>query len=428
MICIQETWLKSQLDFVIPGYECIRLDRSDRSGGGGATFVKNGLQYRKVAIKSKLECLVVEIWTSHNSISVINYYNPCQTLVMSDFDEIMEKVRFPVVWVGDFNAHNPIWGSDHRDKNGVIIEEILDKYELVVLNDGRPTRYQIVRNTCSHIDLSIASSNLARVGEWDVLDSYTMGSDHFPILCRFGRELRNEVEEIVPRYNFSQARWDKFQEKALNLVRGVENKKSVDIWNTSICQMLHEAACYSIMIKQNPKSRVLVPWWNKECDRAVKSRNVAYRRLRKFPIMINVMEYKRLRAVARRVIKDAKRNSWRKFCNTLGPETPVRKLWSAVHRMSGICKRRAIPVLLKGDVEAVSNKEKADMCVDSFQAVHRSGNVGVERCRMRDELMADNQWKLGRSLENDNPVNLFFYYKRIEGCNYVWSKYYPRER
>ncbi len=84
-------------------------------------------------------------------------------------------------------------------------------------------------------------------------------------------------------------------------------------------------------MKQKPKSRVLVIWWSKECGEAVKSRNVAYRRLRKYPILINAMEYKRLRAVARRVIKDAKRNSWRKFCNTLGTETPVWKLWSAVH-------------------------------------------------------------------------------------------------
>lgn len=107
----------------------------------------------------------MEIWTSYNPISVINYYNPCQCLVISVFHEIMEKVRCPVICVGDFNAHNPIWVSDHRDKNGVIIEEFLDKYELVVLNDRRPTMYQIVRNTFSHTDLSVAFSNLARLGE-----------------------------------------------------------------------------------------------------------------------------------------------------------------------------------------------------------------------------------------------------------------------
>lgn len=32
LICIQETWLKPCLDFVIPGYVCLRMDRSDRRG------------------------------------------------------------------------------------------------------------------------------------------------------------------------------------------------------------------------------------------------------------------------------------------------------------------------------------------------------------------------------------------------------------
>ena len=59
-----------------------------------------------------------------------------------------------------------------------------------MINDGRLNRYDILRNTCSQIDLSIASSNLARTGEWDVMDKYTLGSDHYPIICKFGRDLR----------------------------------------------------------------------------------------------------------------------------------------------------------------------------------------------------------------------------------------------
>jgi len=106
LICIQETWLKPCLDFVIPGFECLRLDRPDRSGGGCATFVKTGVQYRKIDINSDIECLAVEVWSSISPITVINYYNPCKSLVLLDFDEIMEKVRCPVIWIGDFNAHN----------------------------------------------------------------------------------------------------------------------------------------------------------------------------------------------------------------------------------------------------------------------------------------------------------------------------------
>lgn len=52
--------------------------------------------------------------------------------------------------------------------------------------------------------------------------------------------------------------------------------------------MRHETACYAITVKQKPKSCVLVPCWNKECDEAVM--NVAYRRMRKCLIFINAME------------------------------------------------------------------------------------------------------------------------------------------
>lgn len=33
VICIQETWLKPSLDFVIKGYDSIRRDRGEGSGG-----------------------------------------------------------------------------------------------------------------------------------------------------------------------------------------------------------------------------------------------------------------------------------------------------------------------------------------------------------------------------------------------------------
>ena len=54
------------------------------------------------------------------------------------------------------------------------------------------------------------------------------------------------------------------------------------------------------------------------------------------------------------------------------------------------------------------------MFVESFQAVHSSGSLGVERCRKRTELMAVNQWKLEGSLDNANPINLLFTIKELK--------------
>lgn len=41
-------------------------------------------------------------------------------MVLSEFAEIMEHVRCHIVWVGDFNAHNALWGSDSKDNNEVV--------------------------------------------------------------------------------------------------------------------------------------------------------------------------------------------------------------------------------------------------------------------------------------------------------------------
>ena len=97
----------------------------------------------------------------------------------------------------------------------------------------------------------------------------------------------------------------------------------------------------------------------------------------------------------------------------LGPET-VRQLWAAVRKMSGAHKSRSIPMLQKGESVAISNKEKADMFVENFQALHSSGSLGVERCRKRTELMTVNQWKLEESLDNANPINLFLTMKELK--------------
>lgn len=121
MVCIQETWLKPCLDFVIPGYFCLRKDRNS-SGGGCATFISQDVQYRRVNITVELDCVVVEVWTTTGRLTVVNLYNPCLSLDVAELDQVMKQVRPLVVWTGDFNAHNPLWGSEKRDLNGSVLK------------------------------------------------------------------------------------------------------------------------------------------------------------------------------------------------------------------------------------------------------------------------------------------------------------------
>lgn len=59
----------------------------------------------------------------------------------------------------------------------------------------RLTRFDIRTGAVSCIDLAFVSSDLARVGEWDFMDGYTMGSGHFLILLRFGKTLLTKEKQ-----------------------------------------------------------------------------------------------------------------------------------------------------------------------------------------------------------------------------------------
>ena len=58
-----------------------------------------------------LECVTTEVWSDRGKITIVNLYNPCIKLEDNHFQEIVDKISVPMVWVGDFNAHNELWGS-----------------------------------------------------------------------------------------------------------------------------------------------------------------------------------------------------------------------------------------------------------------------------------------------------------------------------
>lgn len=108
VICVQETWLKPSLDFIIHGYTAVRKDRSHVTGGGVATFVQQGIDFRAINSDVQTEVVIVEIWTNRGKIKVANLYNPCQKLTKVMLEGIWERGNGKVIICGDFNAHSSL--------------------------------------------------------------------------------------------------------------------------------------------------------------------------------------------------------------------------------------------------------------------------------------------------------------------------------
>ena len=165
VICVQETWLKHSFDFVIYGYYVIRHDRENGDGGGCVTFIKSGLPYRLLGIGGSLECIVVEIWDRGEPNVIITFYNPCLRLELQRLLDIHGQDRRKVIWCGDFNVHNNIWGGRHVDANGKVLEDLMEERDSVSLNDGT-TRFNVLTGRDSVLDSTLVSNVLEAANGW----------------------------------------------------------------------------------------------------------------------------------------------------------------------------------------------------------------------------------------------------------------------
>ncbi|XP_059411379.1 uncharacterized protein LOC132144830 [Carassius carassius] len=275
IICIQETWLKPQLDFIIQGYTAIRNDRKDRQGGGVATFVQDGLRYKVENMGQEYESVVVKIWIGNDQVSVVNFYNPSKRLSIEDLGAVSGQSQGKIVWCGDFNSYNVLWGSLNTDANGVIIEEFLELNSLVCINDGRGTRYDCCRNTESYLDLTFISSGMAGITSWEVLSELPMGSDHFPIIVTVGIDVIKEDEVRVPRWRLDKANWELFQVLAERKCGELDERclKDVELFNSEFVSNILQVAEVSIPKTGGRGVKKSVPWWNEQCSAAIKQRS-----------------------------------------------------------------------------------------------------------------------------------------------------------
>lgn len=90
----------------------------------------------------------------------------------------------------------------------------------------------------------------------------------------------------------------------------------------------------------------------------VRERKKAFKILRSNPTQDNSIYFKLCRAKARKTVKEAKRKCWRDFCGTLGSDTPVRQVWSRIHKMSGKMVKSLMPALSDGCSDVVNNVEQ----------------------------------------------------------------------
>ena len=81
------------------------------------------------------------------------YLPPSIPFSLLSLSDLVNELPPPFLLMGDFNAHNPLWGGNQLDNKGKIVEDLISTKNLVILNTNTPTYMHPATGTKTSIDL-----------------------------------------------------------------------------------------------------------------------------------------------------------------------------------------------------------------------------------------------------------------------------------
>lgn len=348
-IClISETWLKDN-EPKIKNFSLVTNNRDD-GYGGVAVLINNKIEYKsdKIPNLKVIETATIETLNTTEHFTVISTYIPpisnkvSNQAVLLDLITIFKfcKNRKNVIFGGDMNAHNPLWGKhDKSCKRGKDLEDLYEKSNLMILNKHEITFTPPPPRNPSTIDLRFVSCELYTKVVWEVLDE-NLGSDHLAIIWSFPNQKKNTFQKRNVKIDYITFTSKVTLEKP-STVNDLEDFNN----------MMKEAAESSIIGSKNKyvrSSRVPKSWWSEaiEIQRLAKKEAMsAYHKIARRATVPNLdqenerkiayLHFKKQMAILKRLIVKEKKASWIKFVETISPNTSSAIMWKQIKKLEG---------------------------------------------------------------------------------------------
>lgn len=352
------------------GYQAFYSHHDPAQGhhGGCALFISTtqGVPFTPFNVNSPLEVVAGRVHLQR-FYTICSVYLPPNTPVdREEINSLFHQLPSPFLVMGDFNGRHPLWGDSVTNPRGVMLAAAVEDLDLCILNSGEVTHYHTPSNSVSVLDLSLCSSDAFLDFSWRVTEDLC-GSDHYPIVLASPEAV---LSPCVPRWRVDRADWKSFRslskvECRIEEFEGVE--EAVDYFTN----FLQWSAEQSIPQTSGVLNRRPVPWWSEECRQAVVERRRAFGRFRRHKTDYYRDEYKRARARARRVLKEAQRTSFASYVSTLNSQTPMSQVWKRVHKIAGKYTPSPPPVLNVNGVTVADSAGVANTLAEAFAGVSR---------------------------------------------------------
>ena len=383
VLCLQETNFKDNKYTNLKNFNIAYKNRisSRIASGGVAIYLKHNISYVEIPLNTDIEAIAISGIIHNREICICNVYIPNNfDLQEAELSNLIMQLPTPFLLVGDFNCHNTLWGSTSTDARGRIIEKILLKSEIILINTNEPTHFNMANGSFSSIDLAFCSPSLHDIVNFTVM-SDLYNSDHFPLFIEIINNDTNSHSGQT-RWKFKKADWPVYK---LEIIRNLPLLRNPDVFKDEdinqivedFTTLITEAASTSIPKTSNNSKKGGLPWWNEECQKAIKDKKHAFNVYKKHKTFSNLLEFKRTRAIARKVLKQAKRSSWTDYVTSLTKNTPCEVMWNKLKKINGRNVNPQITSMKNSDNSIITDaKEIANLFANVF--AKNSSDVNFE--------------------------------------------------
>ena len=326
-------------------------------------------------------------------MDIVNIYtNGNQTIKETEYQEIIKNIGKNHIILGDLNTRDPLWDNSSHISNPKSREllKFIETNNLIVLNNGNGTRLDEITGNMTALDLTLASSEACQNFNWYVHDD-PLSSDHFPIVTSINLGHKRVPNTSIPRWNLSKADWTHFTELSKTLKINFdhstinENNEKFILELTKICDQTIPKT------RPNPDhTHRRLPWWNAECEQAIKDKNKAYKKFKKYKTEPLKEIYKTARAHSKIVLDSAKTKKWQDLISTLSYKTDSKTIWNIIGKFNGK-PFKPVEVLKSNNTRYHENLDKAnilakhyrdtsanEMLSDLFKEVKRARDPEIE--------------------------------------------------
>ena len=331
VICLQETHTHNSI--TLKGYKAYEhaanLTTSGGSYAGEAILVKNHIPHSYIPLNTALRAVAVRV-TLHKTISICTLYIPPNSPITSlQLNDLYNQLPQPAIILGDFNAHNPMWGGDKTDQRGKIVETFINTSNVCLLNDGSPTYLHPGYGTYTSIDLCVCSPSIFLDFTFSV-EKDLCGSDHFPI--RLDHQTGPSIH--IPKWNMNSANWPVYQGKCLQELSHISEEHPADAveqFTNSVLNIAHQTIKKTSSVPRKSSK----PWFNNTCHQAKKAKSKALRKFHSNPDNTHFLQLKAANAKARKTYKTQQRASWSSYVSKLKYNTPIKQTWNMIRKITG---------------------------------------------------------------------------------------------